>query len=104
MPIVIFVTCPNTKVATIIADSLVKEKLAACVNIVSGLTSIYEWKGKIEKAKEVLLVIKTQKKLFVKLEESIKKLHPYDVPEIIALPITAGNKPYLNWIQTTVKK
>ena len=81
-----------------IAQYLVEEKLAACVQISGPITSIYRWKGKVEKANEWLCLIKTREKLFAKVESTIKKMHPYETPEIIAVPIVKGSKEYLNWL------
>ena len=94
---VVFVTC-SQKQAKEIAKVVVKARLAACVNIISQVTSIYTWKEKIEEDHESLLIIKTRKDLFPQLEEKIKAVHSYDVPEIIWLPIQQGHQPYLNWI------
>ncbi|MCD6374044.1 MAG: divalent-cation tolerance protein CutA [Caldisericaceae bacterium] len=98
MEIVVFCTTPDQKTAEQIAQTVVEEKLAACCNLISNLTSIYFWQGKIQKDSEVLLIIKTDKKLFSKLEVKIKEMHPYEVPEIISMAIEQGNKAYLNWI------
>jgi len=96
--LVIMVTTPDKEQAITIARTLVSEKLCACVNIIDPITSIYTWKGKIEQDREVLMLIKTRDALFGKLTARIKELHSYDVPEIIALPILAGNPSYLKWI------
>jgi periplasmic divalent cation tolerance protein len=85
------------------AGKLVEEKIAACVQVSGPITSIYEWKGKIENAEEWVCVIKTRKNLYQKVEEAIKAIHPYEVPEIIALPILEGNKDYLDWITRVVR-
>ena len=98
MYIVVFSTVSNKKEAELIAQGLIKDKLAACVNIIENVYSLFWWKGKIDSAKEVLLVIKTRKALAAKLIKKIKSLHSYEVPEIIALPIVSGNKEYLEWI------
>ncbi len=98
MKIVIFVTAANKLQGKKIAQALIKEKLAACVNIINPVGSFFFWDNKIDSAKEAMLVIKTKKSLFKKLEKRVKALHSYDVPEIIALPIVAGNKAYLDWI------
>ncbi|MDP2981621.1 MAG: divalent-cation tolerance protein CutA [Candidatus Omnitrophota bacterium] len=82
-----------------IAKSLIDKRLAACVQIAGPIKSIYRWKGKIETAKEWVCVIKTRKNLYKKVEKTIKKIHPYEVPEIIAVPIAAANKDYLKWIK-----
>ena len=82
-----------------IAKSLIDKRLAACVQIKGPIKSIYRWKGKIETAKEWMCIIKTRKILYKKVEKSIRKIHPYEVPEIIAVPIAAANKDYLKWIK-----
>jgi periplasmic divalent cation tolerance protein len=82
-----------------IAKSLINKRLAACVQIAGPIKSIYRWKGKIETAKEWVCVIKTRKNLYEKVEATIKKIHPYEIPEIIAVPIAAANKDYLKWIK-----
>ncbi len=82
-----------------IANALIKGRLAACVQIAGPIKSIYRWKGKIEIAKEWVCIIKTKKSLYKKVETAIKKIHPYEVPEIIAVPIAAANKDYLKWIK-----
>ena len=85
------------------ADVLLKKRLAACINISSEVESHYWWKGKKEKAREVVLFIKTKSTAFSKLEKMLRAHHPYSVPEIIALPIQKGSKPYLAWIRQTVR-
>jgi periplasmic divalent cation tolerance protein len=95
---VVFVTCASEKEGEKIGQALLQEKLAACVNIVPGLKSVFRWKGKISTEEEVLLLIKTQDTLFEKLKKRIIELHSYEVPEIIALGILAGNEKYLDWI------
>ena len=81
-----------------IAQHLVEAKLAACVQIVGPITSIYRWRGKVENAQEWLCLIKTQDDLYNKVEVAIKNQHPYETPEIIAVPIVKGSKEYLQWI------
>jgi periplasmic divalent cation tolerance protein len=95
---VVFVTASNKKEAERIAGGILKEKLAACVNIIEKITSFFWWEGKIDRASECLLIIKTRKALLAKLIKKVRALHSYEVPEIIALPIVAGNKKYLEWI------
>lgn len=97
--IAIFITAASLKQARKIAIVLVSKKLAACVNIVPAVDSIFRWKAKIERAKEVLLIAKTKASRFESLKRQVKKIHSYEVPEIIALPIIAGNKEYLKWIE-----
>ena len=96
-------TAPDRATAERIAGTLVEERLAACVNIVPGVTSVYRWKGKIERDAEVLCLIKTRGSLLAKLSRRLTALHPYDVPEVIALRISGGAPPYLKWLmdQTT---
>lgn len=98
MHIVIFVTAKDEAQANKIAEKLVEEKLIACANIVPGIQSIFRWEGKVERAQEVLLVLKSRRRHFPLIVETVKALHSYDVPEVIALPIIEGNKDYLNWL------
>ena len=97
--IVVFVTAPDEDGAIRIAKSLVEAKLAACVNIIKDIRSIYSWQGKIEDDSEVLMVVKTRSELFDSLSKKVKELHSYSVPEIIALPIIKGSEDYLKWIK-----
>ncbi len=99
---VIFCTCPDAGVAERIAERVVDEELAACVNLVPGLTSIYRWEGVLVHDREVLLLIKTRAERFDALAARIRALHPYDVPELIALPIVAGAPDYLAWLAAGV--
>ncbi len=101
--IVVFVTAASLKEAKKIADALLGNRLAACVNIINPVNSIFVWKGKIDKAKEALLVIKTTARCFNRLKILVKDIHSYQVPEIIALPITAGDKKYLGWIDKSTQ-
>ena len=100
---ILFVTCPDSRSARKISDSLLKKKLVACVNTVSRIKSEYWWKGKIKDHLEVLMIAKTKTKLYSQIEKEVKKLHPYTVPEIISFKITKGNKGYLNWISEVTK-
>ena len=93
-----FVTVPNQEVAEKLASGLVSSKLAACVNIIPGLTSVYEWEGKIEKDSELLLMIKTRTDRVDELSAWVKENHPYDVCEVISTKIDSGNPPYLKWL------
>lgn len=92
-------TVPNEETASRLAETLVAERLAACVNILPGLTSIYRWQGEVARESELLLLIKTRETLYSSLEQRLQALHPYELPEIIAVPIHAGLAGYLNWIQ-----
>lgn len=103
MYIVVFITAPNKKEAGIIAGALLKKKLVACVNIIDKVNSFFRWQGKIDHAKEVLLIAKSKKEKLNKIIKLVKSLHSYEVPEIIALPIVAGYKPYLNWIDESLR-
>jgi len=96
--VVIFITSGSDEEANRLARTLVEEKLAACVNILSGVESLYWWKGKIESSKERMLVVKTQGKMVRRVVKRVKEIHSYEVPEIIALPIVEGNRDYLKWI------
>jgi periplasmic divalent cation tolerance protein len=101
--IVVLVTCASRKEAEHLAESLVHKRLAACVNIASGsVKSLYRWKGKVEAATEAPMVIKTTRRKFAALEKEIRRLHSYDTPEILALPILAGSAPYMQWIEGAV--
>jgi periplasmic divalent cation tolerance protein len=95
----VLVTCANPIQAKLIARSVVEKRLAACVNILrSPVESHYRWKGKVEKARELLLLIKTTARKLGGLEREVKRLHSYDNPEFIAFPIGAGSKAYLDWL------
>lgn len=98
MNIVVFITTANKKQARDIALALVKKGMAGCVNIVAGIDSLFRWQGKLDKQKECLLIVKSKRSLMPKLIKLVKSLHSYKVPEIIALPIIAGNKDYLEWL------
>lgn len=95
-------TVPDAETGRSLGGALVTEKLAACVNLIPGLTSIYEWQGEVHDDPECLLLIKTRADLFSRLRDRISALHPYEVPEVIALDITAGSQAYLSWIDETV--
>ncbi|MDD5120419.1 MAG: divalent-cation tolerance protein CutA [Candidatus Omnitrophica bacterium] len=103
MHIIIFVTAKNKQEAQRIASSLVKSKLAACVNIVDKIDSLFFWESKIQRTKESLLIIKSKKGKFSKIIKLVKLMHSYEVPEIIALPITSGDKTYLRWIDAALR-
>ncbi|KAF7817014.1 protein CutA, chloroplastic isoform X1 [Senna tora] len=101
--IVVYVTVPNKEAGKKLAESIVKEKLAACVNRVPGVESVYEWKGEIQTDSEELLIIKTRQSLLEALTEHVKANHEYDVPEVISLPITGGNLQYLEWLKNSTR-
>lgn len=100
--LVVFCTCPPTFDVKKLAVELIEQKFAACVNVVPKITSIYPWKGQICEENEVLLVIKTTEKAYPKLQSRILARHPYEVPEILALPTTTGFAPYLQWVKTNI--
>ena len=95
---------PDRECAKSIAHKIVREKLAACCNIVPGITSVYTWQDKINEDDELLLIIKSNSANFELLKETIISKHPYDVPEVISIDITEGSKDYLNWIDENVRK
>jgi len=96
--VVILVTVPNQATGATIARDLVNARLAACVNRMPGLCSVYQWQGKVEEAAEELLIVKTRASLVDAVAQRVKSLHPYQVPEVIALPIAGGIASYLQWI------
>jgi periplasmic divalent cation tolerance protein len=96
--IVVYVTAGSPAEADRLARALVEERLAACVNQIGPIQSVYRWEGKLEQSEEQLLIIKTQKELFASLEKRVRELHSYSVPEIVALPIVDGNQDYLRWL------
>ncbi len=98
MYILILVTCAQKKEAQEIAAFLIRQKLAACVNIVEKIDSVFFWEKKVQRAKEVLLLVKSRRPKLARIIKLVKSRHSYQVPEIIALPIIGGHKPYLDWI------
>ncbi len=96
--IFIYITCPNKKLALQISKNLLKKSLVACANILPNMESVYLWKAEFCHDKEVVLILKTRKANFKKIESAIKSMHPYDCPCIVALPIIAGSKSYLDWL------
>ena len=101
---IILNTCSDKDAATNIANTLIDEGLAACVNIIPGLTSIYSWQGQRETGTEVLLMIKTRTELYSQVESRIVSLHSYELPEILSVPIEHGLKAYLDWIDNSTGK
>jgi periplasmic divalent cation tolerance protein len=100
--VVIFCTCGTHDEALAIANSLVEARLAACVNVLPPVHSIYRWEGKLETAHEVLLIIKTTQERFPAVRDRITQLHTYDTPEIIAMPVVEGSDKYLDWLRDQV--
>ncbi len=101
--IVVFSTCGSTEEAEKIARHLVEERLAACVNVVPGIRSFYRWKGEIESAVEWLLIVKSSRQLLPRLRAALEKLHSYELPETIAIPIVDGSLNYLNWLDSELQ-
>ena len=101
--VVVLVTVPNARVARKMSDTLVGERLAACVTALAGAKSTYRWKGKVERATEIVLMIKTRSALAKRLERRVRELHPYEVPEILTLPVAAGESRYLRWISESTR-
>jgi periplasmic divalent cation tolerance protein len=102
-PVVLFVTVPSAEVATTLARAVVGEHLAACVNVVPGLRSLYWWQGAVHDDPELLLVLKSCRDRVPALRERILGLHPYSVPELVVLPIIDGSEPYLEWIRESTR-
>lgn len=101
--ILVFITVPSREVGQQIADTLLENRLVACANIVPQITSIYHWQGTINQDDELLLIAKTKATLFDTLATTVKNHHPYDVPEVIAMPIVSGSTEYLTWIDTETR-
>jgi periplasmic divalent cation tolerance protein len=101
---VVLITAPKGKEAYRLSELLLKRRLCACVNIIKGVDSFFWWKAKVDSAKESLMVVKTKQSLLPTLIKEIKAAHSYDVCEVIALPIIAGSKEYLDWVQTSCRK
>ena len=102
MNIVVFITAKDAIEAKTISDQLLAKKLIACANIVEGVQSVFWWQGKIDQAKETLIILKSKQSLFKKIVKTVKAHHSYEVPEVIALPIIDGNPDYLRWIEESV--
>lgn len=100
MHLVILTTCPDEATANRIAKTLVAERLAACVNRMVGVQSTYRWQDEVRDEPEMLLIIKTTQERYGALETRLKTMHPYEVPEIIALPVAAGSEDYLAWVSS----
>ena len=102
---IVFATCPSIALARKIARTVVQKRLAACVNVIrSPVESFYTWKDKLETAREHLLIIKTTANRLSQLEREVKRLHTYDLPEFIVLPITEGSADYLSWLRESVAR
>ena len=102
--IVVLITTATEEEAHRIAEILVKQRKAACVNIVPEVNSLFWWQGKLDSARESLLIVKTKASMFPKVVETVKEVHSYEVPEIIALPIISGNEDYLKWLDAAIEQ
>ena len=100
--LVVFSTAPDTEVAEALAEYLVSEQLAACVNLVGGVRSVYRWQGEVHRDPEVLLIAKTDRQHLEPLIATLQDRHPYDCPEIIAMPIVGGSAGYLDWLTSSL--
>ncbi|MCK9431985.1 MAG: divalent-cation tolerance protein CutA [Candidatus Omnitrophica bacterium] len=103
MYLVVLVTAKDKKEARKISSGLIEAGLAACINIVGGVESVFFWKNKLNREKETLLIIKTKKERFSRVIKLIRSIHSYEVPEIIALPVVAGDKSYLRWVDANLR-
>lgn len=101
--IFVYITCKNKEEAISIGKSLVIAKLAGCVNILENMTSIYEWKGQLEEANEVVLIAKTNESLFDEVVSHVKRIHSYSIPCILSIPIQNGNNEYIKWLESGLR-
>ena len=102
--LMVLTNMPNETMANAVARILVEDRLAACVNVLPGVRSVYQWQGAVEEATEVTMLIKTAQSRYPELEAAIRSAHPYDVPEIIAIPLVAGFPAYMEWVISETKK
>lgn len=103
MYLVVLITCPDIQEGKKISDAILNDRLAACVNIVTDVKSLFWWSGKIHTSDEVLLLVKTKKRVLRRLIKKVKQIHQYENPEIIALPVVGGSKEYTKWIEEETK-
>ena len=99
----VLVTASSKQEAETLAEKLLEAKLIACANVLGPVSSHFHWEGKIERAEEYLVLMKSRSNLFGALEEKVRSLHSYEVPEVLALPVAAGSKPYLDWLSGVLK-
>jgi len=103
-PLLVLITAGSEQEAGDIATALVAERLAACVNVVPGITSVYRWQGEVQRDREWLLVVKSRRDVLDDLVQRVRELHSYDLPETIALPLVGGSAPYLDWLMGEVRE
>jgi len=101
--LIVLTTCPNGEVGVQLSRTLVEERLAACVNCLAGMVSTYIWEGAVQTDQETLLLIKTTEERFEAVKRRIGELHPYELPEVVAIPVCAGTEKYLEWVRDNVK-
>lgn len=101
--VIVLTTAPDRRAAERLAGLLVRRRLAACVSFASGFVSLYSWKGKIKRQREALLLVKTTEKKFTEVKKAIEENHPYEVPEILGLPVKHGSTAYLQWLNSVLK-
>lgn len=102
--LLVLTNLPDRETAMTLADTLIAEKLAACVNVLGACTSVYRWQGEIERVEEIPLLIKTTAMRYAELEAAIRRLHPYELPEIIAVPVARGLPGYLEWVMAETQE
>ena len=102
--LIVLITAPNMEEAARIAETIVSERLAACVNIVGGVASIYRWQGEVTRDNETLMIVKTSDERYDELERRVKELHSYTTPEVIAIKIERGSADYLNWLRESTAR
>ncbi|MES9993441.1 MAG: divalent-cation tolerance protein CutA [Candidatus Thiodiazotropha sp.] len=102
--LLILCTAPDRECGLKLANSLLEQNLAACVNLTSPVTSVYRWQGKVEQSEEILLLIKTTEKKYPEVEAALRTLHPYELPEIIAVPLEQGLDDYLDWVERCIEE
>ena len=102
-PLIVLCTCPDRAAADAIATALLEAELAACVNRIQGVESLYRWESRIQEDQEILLLIKTTAAAFSEVESTVLGLHPYELPEIIGVPVNQGSAPYLDWLTKSIR-
>lgn len=101
--VIVYITAPSMEIAQLLAQSLVEQRLAACVNLVGSIQSVYLWQGSLHQDEEVLMVVKTRRTHLDTIADVLRTLHPYDLPELIAFPVVGGSPAYLDWVEQSTK-